>query len=187
MSMYWNVCLMMVTVTQGRIKLFGAPRQWKHFRPLFQAVFLSGGECYPPQTVKHHASQSQDRNNKYFILYIEFCIKSEGPGIDFLCRRGFFPVASDSSMCPAVDSASKNEYQDNPRGKGGRCVKLTTYHLHVRIVKKSGSLNLLEPCGPVQACNGIALRLPLLNGEEWSAVRSCPLTPWERVSCISMA
>ena len=25
-----------------------------------------------PQTVKHHASQSQDRNNKYFILYIEF-------------------------------------------------------------------------------------------------------------------
>jgi len=28
---------------QGRIKLFGAPRQWKHFRPLFQAVFLLGG------------------------------------------------------------------------------------------------------------------------------------------------
>ena len=25
---------------QGGIKLFGAPRQWKHFRPLFQAVFL---------------------------------------------------------------------------------------------------------------------------------------------------
>jgi len=35
-------------LTQGRIKLFGAPRQWKHFRPLFQAVFLSGGEYYPP-------------------------------------------------------------------------------------------------------------------------------------------
>jgi len=30
-------------LNQGRIKLFGAPRQWKHFRPLFQAVFLSGG------------------------------------------------------------------------------------------------------------------------------------------------
>jgi len=26
---------------------------------------------------------------------------------------------------------------------------------------KSGSLNLLEPSGPVQACNGIALPLPL--------------------------
>ena len=31
------------------------------------------------------------------------------------------------------------------------------YHLHVPIVMKSGSLNLLEPSGPVQACNGIAL------------------------------
>ena len=30
------------------------------------------------------------------------------------------------------------------------------YHLHVPIVLKSGSLNLLEPSGPVQACNGIA-------------------------------
>jgi hypothetical protein len=27
-------------------------------------------------------------------------------------------------------------------------------------VKKSGGLNLLEPCGPVQACNGTALLLP---------------------------
>ena len=31
------------------------------------------------------------------------------------------------------------------------------YHLHVPIVLKSGSLNLPEPSGPVQACNGIAL------------------------------
>ena len=29
------------------------------------------------------------------------------------------------------------------------------------IVLKSGSLNPLEPSGPVQACNGIALPLPL--------------------------
>jgi hypothetical protein len=28
-------------------------------------------------------------------------------------------------------------------------------------VLKSGNLNLLEPFGPVQACNGIALPLPL--------------------------
>jgi hypothetical protein len=32
-----------------------------------------------------------------------------------------------------------------------------TYHLYVLIVLKSGSLNFLEPSGPVQACNGIAL------------------------------
>jgi hypothetical protein len=30
-------------------------------------------------------------------------------------------------------------------------------HLHVPIVMKSGSLNYLEPSGPVKACNGIAL------------------------------
>jgi len=36
------------------------------------------------------------------------------------------------------------------------------YHLHVPIVLKSKNLNLLEPSGPVQACNGIAFspRLP---------------------------
>jgi len=37
------------------------------------------------------------------------------------------------------------------------------YHLHVPIVLKSGSLNLLEPSRPVQACNGIAL--PLLSND----------------------
>jgi hypothetical protein len=31
--------------------------------------------------------------------------------------------------------------------------------LHVPIVLKSGSLDLLEPSGPVQACNGTALPL----------------------------
>jgi hypothetical protein len=31
----------------------------------------------------------------------------------------------------------------------------------VLIVLKSGSLNLLEPSGPVKVCNGIALPLPL--------------------------
>ena len=30
------------------------------------------------------------------------------------------------------------------------------YHLHVPTVLKSGRLNLLEPSGPVQACNGVA-------------------------------
>jgi hypothetical protein len=35
------------------------------------------------------------------------------------------------------------------------------YHLRLLIVLKSGSLNLLEPSGPVQACNGIALPFTL--------------------------
>jgi len=70
---------------------------------------------------------------------------------------GIFSVASDSSMCPRVDSASKSEYQDNPAGKGGSCVRLTIYQLHVPIVKKSGGLNLLEPCRPALDCNGTDL------------------------------
>jgi hypothetical protein len=38
------------------------------------------------------------------------------------------------------------------------------YHLHEPNVLKSGSLNLLEPYGFVQACNGIALLTGLLSG-----------------------
>ena len=41
-------------------------------------------------------------------------------------------------------------------GKGNRCVVLTNLVLHVPTVLKSGLLNLLEPSGPVQACNSIA-------------------------------
>jgi len=37
------------------------------------------------------------------------------------------------------------------------------YHLHVPIVFKSGILNLLEPSGSVQACNGIALLFALYH------------------------
>ena len=35
------------------------------------------------------------------------------------------------------------------------------YHLHVPTVFKSKSPNLLEPSGPVQACNGTSLPLPV--------------------------
>jgi hypothetical protein len=41
------------------------------------------------------------------------------------------------------------------------------YRLHVPIVLKSGSFNLLEPSGPVQACRRIAL--PLRMGQHNSA------------------
>ena len=40
--------------------------------PYFKQCFLGGRVITPQDWVKHHASQSQDRNNKYFILYIEF-------------------------------------------------------------------------------------------------------------------
>jgi hypothetical protein len=70
--------------------------------------------------------------------------KSVGPRIASRCRRGF-SVASDSFMCPGVDSASKNEYQVSPGGKGSRCLRLTTYHLHVP----------MSPPGNVWAYSGL--------------------------------
>jgi len=44
-----------------------------------------------------------------------------------------------------------------PWGKGGRCLGLTTLPPSCADCLESGSLNLLESLGPVQACNGIAL------------------------------
>ena len=38
-----------------------------------------------------------------------------------------------------------------------RCFGLTTYHLHMTVVWKSGTINLLEPPGSAQACTGIAV------------------------------
>ena len=46
-------------------------------------------------------------------------------------------------------------------GKGGWCVRLTTLPISCAVVTKSGNLNFLEPSGPLQACNGTALPLPL--------------------------
>jgi hypothetical protein len=48
-----------------------------------------------------------------------------------------------------------------PGGKGGRCVRLTTLPPSCAVVMKYGNLNLLEPSGPLQACNGTALPLML--------------------------
>ena len=88
------------------------------------------------------------------------CYKSESPGIDYRCRREFFPWHL-TFPC-ALGSTQPLKMKDNTGGKGGRCVRLTTYHLQVPIFKKSGGLNLLEFCGPLQACNGTDLPLPLV-------------------------
>ena len=45
------------------------------------------------------------------------------------------------------------------------------YHLHVPSVLKSGSLRLLEPSGPVQACNGIALPFKFLRLQDTNCLR----------------
>jgi hypothetical protein len=76
---------------------------------------------------------------------------------------------------PGIDSASnRNEYQKYfPGVKVAGAYDGQTYYLRVPIVLKSGSLNLLESSGPVQACNGIALTL-LIRPSELSCF--CTLT-----------
>ena len=71
-------------VTQRRLGTWGGGRgELSYLAPLgsenisapyFKQCFFRRGVYSPPPSdrVKHHASQSQDRNNKYFILYIEF-------------------------------------------------------------------------------------------------------------------
>ena len=53
---------------QGRIKLFGAPRQWKHFRPLFQAVFLSWGGLPTRQSNTTPPSPKTEITNILFYI-----------------------------------------------------------------------------------------------------------------------
>jgi hypothetical protein len=62
-------------------------------------------------------------------------------------------------MALGLTSASKrDEYQGCfLGGKGGRCVGLTTLPPSCADCLKSGSLNLLETPGLVEACKGIAL------------------------------
>jgi hypothetical protein len=58
---------------------------------------------------------------------------------------GSFSVATDGTMCPGINSASKNEYQGTPGGKNSRCVP---YHLYSAVSHEiSGSLNLPNPKG----------------------------------------
>ena len=85
---------------------------------------------------------------------------------------------------PGVDSASnRNEYQEHFVGvKSGRCVRLTTLSPSCAVVMKSGNLNFLEPCGPLQACNGTALPLPYpfyrrLGGPQGRSGRAENLVP----------
>jgi len=54
-------------------------------------------------------------------------------------------------------ASNRNGFQEYfLRVKAVRCVGLTALHPHVPVVLKSVNLNLLEPSGPVQACNGTA-------------------------------
>jgi hypothetical protein len=82
-------------------------------------------------------------NNKFYYkmhgAWGDVVVKALRYGIDPQ-SLGIFSGASDSSMCPGVDSASKNEYQDIPWGKHDRCVRVTTLPPSC-----AGCLEILEP------------------------------------------
>jgi len=86
--------------------------------------------------------------------------KPEGRGFDSRwCHWNFSLTSFRPHYGPGVESASnRNEYQECFLGvKAAGAYGWHPCHLHVPIVLKSGSLSLLEPSGPVQACNRIAL------------------------------
>jgi len=91
------------------------------------------------------------------VLYYKLLVRSQLVPLEFFIDIKSFR----SHYCPGVDSASnRNEYERHfLGGKSGRCVRLTTLPPSCAIVTKSGSLNFLEPSGPLRVCNGTALPL----------------------------
>ena len=92
--------------------------------------------------------------------------KSEGRGFDSRwCHWNFSLIHNPSGHTMALGLAQPLT-NTNTRNiswgiKAARAWGWQAYYLHVPIVLKSGSLNLLELSGSVQACNGIGLPLPL--------------------------
>jgi hypothetical protein len=67
---------------------------------------------------------------------------------------------SGRTMALGLTASNRNEYQEYfLEVKAAGVYGWQPYQLYVPIVLKSGSLNLLDPSGPVKACNGIALYL----------------------------
>jgi len=59
---------------------------------------------------------------------------------------------------PGVDSASnRNDYQVISGCKGGRCVRLTTYHHPVQLSRNMGALTSLNPLGNSRPVMGLIL------------------------------
>jgi len=79
--------------------------------------------------------------------------------------RFFIDIEYFRSHCgPGVDSAStRNEYQEHALwGKGGRCIRLTTYHHAVPLSWNLGTLTSWNPLGLFRPVTGLLYLLYLL-------------------------
>jgi hypothetical protein len=80
--------------------------------------------------------------------------------------RGFFPKLPTEPSALRSTQPLKMSTRKTPRGKDGRCVRVTTLPPSFCLKsRKCGSLNLPEPQGPAQACSGRTLPLPLTFNE----------------------
>ena len=95
------------------------------------------------------------------------CYKSEGRWFDLSwCQwHKILPIA----LRPWGQLSLEQKWVPGafPRGKGGRCVRLTTLPPSCAVVMKSGNLNFLEPSGPLQACNRTALHFYHVPGGDY--------------------
>jgi hypothetical protein len=57
----------------------------------------------------------------------------------------------------------KMSTREIPGGKGGRCVRLTTYHHIVSVSRDLGALTLLDPSGPAWPVMGVLYLYLYLN------------------------
>jgi hypothetical protein len=88
---------------------------------------------------------------------------------------GIFSVATDGTMYPVVDLASKNKYQDTPGGKDGRCVRVTTLPpSQCWKSRKSRALTYRIPKGRVRSVAGhLYLYLTSAVGMLWEDGCDC--------------
>ena len=77
---------------------------------------------------------------------------------------GFFSDVFPSDRTMTLGSTQplvKMSTRNIPGGKGGQCVRLTTYHHTVPLSRNLGALTSLYSSGPPMACDRSALPLPL--------------------------
>ena len=71
---------------------------------------------------------------------------------------GFFSDIFPSDRTMALGSTQplvKMSTRNIPGGKGGRCVRLTTYHHTVPLSRNLGALTSLDPSGPARPVTGV--------------------------------